>query len=278
LQPHSAGNVDAARAVLERGFSAHPDSEEIWLAAVKVETGCGEIARARALLERARSNDGGASSGRVWMKSGLLERFVGDMAAERGVLEAGVAAHPEYDKLWMMLGQLETRTAGGAPPTEAQSARALATFRRGLARCPGSAALWLCAARAEPDLARRRAILETAATALNQAAPGKEIDQDNDRDAVLAEAVRCEIADKNVRAAHTVLSRALRDHPHSGRLWSLDVELSARATRKAHCAEAAKKCPSDARVIVAIARHMWGTGKIERARAWLQRCVGGSNG
>ena len=52
-----AGDVPAAREVLERAFVANPESEKIWLAAVKFETKNGELGVADhdELLVRART-------------------------------------------------------------------------------------------------------------------------------------------------------------------------------------------------------------------------------
>lgn len=50
-----AGDVPAAREVLERAFIANPESEQIWLAAVKLEAENGELGVARELLIRART-------------------------------------------------------------------------------------------------------------------------------------------------------------------------------------------------------------------------------
>jgi pre-mRNA-processing factor 6 len=48
------GDVAGARAVLEESFAANPDSEDIWLAAFKLEFESRQIDRARALLLKAR--------------------------------------------------------------------------------------------------------------------------------------------------------------------------------------------------------------------------------
>ena len=50
-----ASEVPAAREVLERAFVANPESEQIWLAAVKLEAENGELEVARELLIRART-------------------------------------------------------------------------------------------------------------------------------------------------------------------------------------------------------------------------------
>jgi len=49
-----AGDVPAAREVLEQAFVANPESEQIWLAAVKLEAENDELQVARELLARAR--------------------------------------------------------------------------------------------------------------------------------------------------------------------------------------------------------------------------------
>ena len=64
------GDVPSARSILALAFQANPNSEEIWLAAVKLESESGEFERARRLLEKARSSAGTA---RVMMKSAKLE-------------------------------------------------------------------------------------------------------------------------------------------------------------------------------------------------------------
>ena len=48
------GDVPGSRAVLKAANLANPDSENIWLAAVKLEFENNEVERARALLTKAR--------------------------------------------------------------------------------------------------------------------------------------------------------------------------------------------------------------------------------
>ena len=49
-----AGDVTRAREILDEAFIANPESEQIWLAAVKLEAENGEWNNARELLARAR--------------------------------------------------------------------------------------------------------------------------------------------------------------------------------------------------------------------------------
>lgn len=50
-----AEDVPSSRAILARAFEANPESEGIWLAAIKLEAENGMIDRARLLMERART-------------------------------------------------------------------------------------------------------------------------------------------------------------------------------------------------------------------------------
>jgi len=49
-----AGDVPGSRGVLEQAFNENAESEQIWLAAVKLEAENGEVGAARELLTRAR--------------------------------------------------------------------------------------------------------------------------------------------------------------------------------------------------------------------------------
>ncbi len=50
-----AGDVPGARQILAEAFAANPDSEEVWLAAFKLEFENGELERARLLLANVRA-------------------------------------------------------------------------------------------------------------------------------------------------------------------------------------------------------------------------------
>ncbi|CAI5976632.1 unnamed protein product [Closterium sp. NIES-65] len=139
-----AGDVPGARAILEEAYAAIPDSEEIWLAAFKLEFENREPERARRLLAKAREMGG---TERVWMKSAILEREVGDVEEEKFLLESGLRLFPRFHKLWLMLGQLEAR--------QGRTGAAREIFQCGLKNCPGSIFLWLCAAKLEEDLDRK---------------------------------------------------------------------------------------------------------------------------
>jgi tetratricopeptide (TPR) repeat protein len=98
------GDVHSARTILSEAFKANPNSEQIWLAAVKLESECGEHDRARMLLKKAREQ---APTPRVWMKAAVLERQLDNLTEALELVKQGLEKYPTADKLWMMRGQLE---------------------------------------------------------------------------------------------------------------------------------------------------------------------------
>lgn len=99
-----AGDVPAARGILSLAFQANPNSEEIWLAAVKLESENEEYERARRLLAKARAS---APTPRVMMKSSKLEWALNNLNEALNLLDEAVKVFPDFDKLWMMKGQIE---------------------------------------------------------------------------------------------------------------------------------------------------------------------------
>lgn len=81
----------SARDILKSAFNANPDTESIWLAAVKLEKETGNLELAREVLENARTT---ANTARVWMKSALLERDEGNYDVEEKLLKQGIEKFP----------------------------------------------------------------------------------------------------------------------------------------------------------------------------------------
>ena len=123
---------------MSEAFAANPDSEDIWLAAVKLEKETKEPERARALLTKARER---ASTERVWMRSAQLEREFKNPELERELLEKATKLFPKSWKLNLMLAQLGER--------EGNIDKARLIFHHGLNISPNAIAVWLCAAQAE---------------------------------------------------------------------------------------------------------------------------------
>lgn len=248
-----AGDVPGAREVLQEAFASNPDSEDIWLAAFKLEFENGEHGLARSLLARARE---GGGTERMWMKSAILEREVGDAAAERALLDQGLAKFPGFFKLWLMLGQLEER--------QGRIDAAREVFSRAVKRCPTSHVVWRSAAGLEEragNPSKARAILEQARMRMPKTPE------------LWLAAVRVELASGNAKAAEATLAKALQDCPHSGILWATAVDMAPRPQRKSKSVDALKRCDNDPHVVLAIAHLFWQDRKVDKARSWFNRAV-----
>lgn len=288
------GDVSAARITLSRGLKANLDSEAIWIAAAKVETQSGEYKRARELLERARNE---AASARVFMKSALLERLIGNDEAELAFLDQGVHDYQEAHKLWLMLAQWHERNKkplversfdefGCANGTEVQNGciasvyrDARAVYQKSVTVCPHCVHLWIGMARLEESGGARapaRAVLERA----RQANKGRD-----DVDLLWRESVYLEVRLSGGQvsrtgasapggdAAQTLLARGLQECGSSGKLWALAMALAPAAERKARTGDGLRECGRDAVVVLEAGRLLWQDGKSEKARKWLARSV-----
>jgi pre-mRNA-processing factor 6 len=149
-----AGDVPAARAALEAAHEHNPNSEEIVLAAFKLEFENGEAERARVIAIRAKDSLPQASA-RVWMKAAMAARELGNVQEERELLEQGVAKFGDAPKLHMMLAQLEER--------QGDVAAARRALQAGLKSSARSVPLWLmlaCLEERQGNVPSARAMLE----------------------------------------------------------------------------------------------------------------------
>lgn len=249
-----SGNVPGARVILAEAFRANPDSEDIWLAAVKLESENGELDRARALLARARDQ---APTRRVWMKSAVFERNQKQYETALQLLDTALAKYPDFEKLWMVKGQIE------ADDLEDLN-RGRETYARGVKACPKSIPLWVLASRLEEKaglMIRGRALLERARL-LNPKVPE-----------LWLEAVKLETRGGNAAMAKALMAKALQECPSAGALWAEAILMEPRPLRKSKSADALKKCENDANVVCVIARLFWAERKVDKARNWFQRAT-----
>ncbi|KAL6211299.1 hypothetical protein ACLB2K_016526 [Fragaria x ananassa] len=248
-----AGDVFNARKILEEAYAAIPNSEEIWLAAFKLEFENHEPERARLLLAKAREKGG---TERVWMKSAIVERELGNLDEERKLLAEGLKHFPSFFKLWLMLGQLEERLN--------HLDKAKDTYDSGLKHCSNSIPLWLSLANLEEkmnELSKARAVL-TMARKKNPQNPK-----------LWLAAVRAELRHGNKKEADILMAKALQECPNSGILWAASIEMVPRPQRKTKSMDALKKCDHDPHVIAAVAKLFWLDRKVDKARTWLNRAV-----
>ncbi|EGD76229.1 PRP6 pre-mRNA processing factor 6 [Salpingoeca rosetta] len=247
------GNVPAARNILLHAFTAIPNNEDIWLAAVKLESENNEHQRARGLLERARREAGTA---RVWMKSARLEWVLGNLDAASEMLADAVKLHPTAPKLWMMRGQISEQQ------DKVEDARQF--YAQGVKNCPDSIPLWILSARLElaaGQATRARAILERGRLK-NPHCPE-----------LWLESVDIERQLGQPEVATAIMAKALQDCPNSGLLWSEAIFMEPRPQRKTKSLDALKRCENDARVLLAVAKLLLSDRRITKARRWFNRTV-----
>lgn len=246
-------DVNGARRILNEAFGCLPGNEQIWLAAVKLEKENGEFELARGVLQRARTN---AGTDRVWMKSALLERDLGNTEEEAHLLITALSKFPKFDKLYLMLGQLEERTK--------KLEKARDTYLDGVKNCNNSIPLWLSLASVEEKLtgiSRSRAILEKAMLK-NPANPE-----------LWLETIRVEFRTGDKRSAFNMLAKGLQECPKSGILWAEAIEMETVQAKKARSIDALKRCDQDPIVILAVAKLFWEGRQLEKARVWFKRCI-----
>ncbi|KAF9234169.1 PRP1 splicing factor, N-terminal-domain-containing protein [Melanogaster broomeanus] len=248
-----AGDVPAAREVLERAFIANPESEQIWLAAVKLEAENGELGVARELLVRARTV---ADTERIWMKSTVFERQQGQYDAALETVSTALTKFPKFAKLYMIQAQIHQ--------LQKNYPAARASYAAGLKACPKEVTLWVLASRLEEMDGRSikaRAILEK----------GRLVNPAND--VLWAESVGVEERSGGAAQAKAMLSRGLQECPASGILWSMAIWAEPRPARKSRSVDALKKSKDNAIVTCTVARLFWAERKIEKARQWFSRSV-----
>ncbi|KAK9089353.1 hypothetical protein Scep_028435 [Stephania cephalantha] len=248
-----AGEVDTARAILGQAYAAITNSEEILFAAFKLEFENREYERAKMLLLKAPE---GSCTERVWMKSAIVERELGNIEEERRFLGKGLEHFPSFFKLWLMLGQLEERLDRLEQAKEA--------YESGLKHCPNCIPLWLSLARLEEKtngLSKARAVL-TMARKKNPQNPE-----------LWLAAIRAESRHGNKKESDILMAKALQECPTSGILWAASIEMVPRPQRKTKSIDALKRCDHDPHVIAAVAKLFWLDRKVDKARNWLNRSV-----
>ena len=250
-----SGDVPGARKILERAFAQNHNNEDIWLAAAKVEAENGETEAARALLERARQE---AGTDRVWKKSVVLERELGENKRALDLVNQGLELYPSMDKLWMMKGQIFDDLGKLAGARDAYS--------QGIKRCPKSIPLWILGARLEV----KAGVIGKARTILDQ---GRLKNPKNPQ--LWSESIRIEQNAGNVQQAKNLLAKALQECPQSGLIQAEAIFMEPRQHRKTRAVEAVRKVSNDPVLLTAVGRMFWmgGGNQQEKGIRWMENSL-----
>ena len=87
------------------------------------------------------------------------------------------------------------------------------------------------------------------------------------------EAIRFEKRHGEDKLAASLLAKALKECPKSGLLWAEQIYMAPRPEQKAKSLDAINNCDDDPHVITAVAKLLWRSRKIRRARKWFHRAV-----
>jgi len=243
-------DVEGSRVILQRAFKANPESEKIWLAAVKLEAENNEFTRARQLLAKAREK---TLTPVVWMKSAVLERRLGNTEMTRHLLDKGLIHFPSFPKMWLMRAQLSA--------TEKKWKEVRRFCQMGVRRCSNSKEVWIEYARLEKlagNHPKARAVLETARRKIPKCPE------------LWLAACKLEV---NKSQSMTLLAKGLQDCPNSGLLWSFAIDQEVMAKRKSKCFHAVKLCQENVWVLLSTAKYFWELRKVSRAKDWFERAI-----
>ncbi|KAF2640362.1 hypothetical protein P280DRAFT_34147 [Massarina eburnea CBS 473.64] len=249
-----AGDAEGARKVLGRSFVELEGNENLYTRAVDFEVDAENYDQARQFLQIARES---AATDRIYSKSAVLERQLGDYETALDICNQGIQMWPGTWKLHAIKGQIY-ESLSKLPEAE----QAYATGTRS---APNAPVLYILLSRIQE---RAGAVVKARST-LDR---GR---QKNPKTAsLLCEAVRLERRQGNIPAAQNVMAAALQECPTSGVLWTEKImHLESRTQRKPRALEAIKKVEKDALLFVVVARIFWAERRLDKAATWFTKAV-----
>ncbi|KAH8727780.1 PRP1 splicing factor, N-terminal-domain-containing protein [Phaeosphaeriaceae sp. PMI808] len=249
-----SGNPEGARKVLGRSFEQLPGNENLYTRAVDFEVDAGNYDQARSFLQVARES---AATDRIFMKSAVLERQLGNFEAAIDICNQALQNWPGSWKLHAVKGQIYEQLS---KLKEAQE-----VFNIGTRAAPESPILFILLSRIQE---KQGAIVKARST-LDR---GRQ--QNPKTPQLLCEAVRLERRQNNIPAAQKIMAAALQECPTSGLLWTEKImHLESRTQRKPRALEAIKKVEKDASLFVAVARIFWAERRLDKAATWFTKAV-----
>ncbi|KAJ7667752.1 PRP1 splicing factor, N-terminal-domain-containing protein [Mycena polygramma] len=266
------GTRESLDAILSRAVDHCPQAEVLWLMAAKEKWMAGDVPAAREVLERAfpvkleaENNElGWPDTERIWMKSAVFERQQGQLEAALETLTTALTKFPKFAKLYMIQGQI-LQSQGNYPA-------ARASFAAGLKACPKEATLWILASRleeADKKSIKARAILEKArlvnpandvlwaeAVGVEErsggAAQGKAmlartrsvdaLKKSADNPVIICTVARLFWAERKIEKARQWFGRAVATDPDLGDSWAWWLKFERQHGTEEHRDEVRKKC------------------------------------
>ena len=253
-----AGRLEEAGAVINTALDAK-HSEKRFLATMDLEINAGLKQDAAYHFKLARKS---MATDRVWMKSVVLERSLGNLDEAQALINEALRLWPYNAKMHMIRGQLFEMKSDLRAAREAYNA--------GTQVCPQSVPLWILAVRLEAratGLTKARTVMDRARLANSK------------NEELWLEVVRMErMNNKNERRtqdATTMVNRALMECPRSGRLMTEKIlYLEDRAHRKTSALQAMRTLgENDKYIFLTVARIFWSQRAFEKAVVWFEKVI-----
>ncbi|CUM66378.1 uncharacterized protein PRCAT00004042001 [Priceomyces carsonii] len=258
-------DVEKAREILEEGTKSLPQSEEIWLARVKLEIKNDNFKAAQRISSEVLEAIPG-SSPRVWFKHIHLLRFLEHNSHlpsyEEDILSATNEAldrFPSSEKLYLQKGQILLHDL-------AKPDRARDTFSSGVKECPSCIELWIYLSKVDEvylnSLIRARSVFDNA------------ILKNPSSDVLWREKLDLERRCHNLIAARQINNKALKEHPSSSVLWVQHLSLISKTSeKKTALLDSLKSTNNSAKVLLHVGVIFWHDNKYSKARSWFERAL-----
>ncbi|ODV84953.1 hypothetical protein CANARDRAFT_28689 [[Candida] arabinofermentans NRRL YB-2248] len=249
-------NVGRARDILSEGLERNGDSEDLWYAAIKLEWQTGSTVQVLELFDQCRDRLADVSP-RVWYKNVNFLRTLGKTDLALKMIDDGLNLHPTEPKLYMQMGQIYEDLENYE--------KARDSYHMGTKACSDSSILWVSLSRIDEQRLNK---VVRARSILDQGLAMNPID-----DMIFLERIALEKRAGNHQQSRSLLAKGLKTIPNSPLLWKEEI-LSAKASqRKNVYTMALNKTDDNPLVILTIAKDMWNTGKISRAKQFFDACL-----
>lgn len=254
-----ANDVDSAREILYKANQTLQESENLWLARVKLEVktfNYDEAQKISNLSIRKISNP----SARVWYKHIHLLRCLQERSGKSkdkliALVNESLEMHSECAKLYMQKAQIYLQD-------DAQSAREVLSIA--VKRCPQVVELWIMLSKIDEQnlkvLIRARSVLDSG------------ILQNPQDDKLWDARISLERRNNDMIAARQITNKALKTFPHSTLLWIQYLSLIPKMSqRKNAFLDAMKSTSNAAEILLRIGVFFWLDGKFSKAKSWFER-------
>ena len=258
------GDIDSARLTLEKAAAAIDDSENIYIAAARIEESLQTsegINACRAILIKARARC--PKSSRLWIKSAQIERMTRSVEAVIDICQDGLGRVGSKSGDAFKLHLIPVHALMESDRLE----EAALFIGKACESFPTKSPVWLVAAdiaMSQGDWNRARAILERGRIRLPH-------DEHLWWKGFLVEQ---QTHGPQSPAVKVFLSRALQACPSSGLLWSCAITAEPAVTRHPKCLDALKRCPTEGLVVASVAKFFWLEKlQIDKARKWFENAI-----